>query len=271
MAAGPSAPATSVKGKKSMLIPGVVILLIAVLAAAYFLFFKKEDPPPLPPSQQKRTLPTPIPQQPNELPVKPPPQQPDTTPKVSPEKLLVILDEAHNFYEQKNLPEALKKYQEVIALSPNNPDALARVKEIESTLAAIAVKKGKFLLEAQRCYSVQRPEYSDFEGMVKIFKAAAQEFPNDHDPDFVSMLKDGYYNLGISSLQKKQCAAADDYFKQIQFIDPYDASAFAEIEIAGSCSGKTSIEPSILYKIDALKLRPFIMPPLPQPPAKTTP
>ncbi|OGF64516.1 MAG: hypothetical protein A2Y62_06690 [Candidatus Fischerbacteria bacterium RBG_13_37_8] len=261
-AGAPTAAAAARPKEKSALakiIPGIVILVV-ILAAVYFLFIK-ESPPPLtdqqPPPKTDPILPPP----------KTPPKttpKPDTTPikpltPVDEKKLLALLDEAHNLKMDGNLHASLQKYQEVLTLKPDHEDAKAKVNELERNIAAIEAQRKGFMNEAEKYSNLQ-----DFEAVVRVLKAAMEKFPND--PTFVSLLKDGYFNLGIASIKKKMCDMAIDYFKQLEFLDPADQSATPEIEIARSCSGKTTFEPSLKYQIDALTYRPFSPPALPAPP-----
>ena len=262
-APGAAVPSARTQEKKSMLIPIIVIVMIAVVVAGVIFYFRKGSSTPavtnkpitqthlnLPPVNQKPVITKPV----------------DTTPvgpTVSQEKLLAMMDEAHNLYEQKNWTDALDKYKQILAVSPHDPVVMNRIKEIESTISGIAEKKNKIRTEVARYGGSQK--FPDYEAVVRVLKIAVDEFPED--TSFFISLKDGYYDLGVDSLQKKQCAAALEYFKQISFLDPNDTSATAEIEIASLCSGKASIEPSLQFKIDALTFRPFNAPAPPLPPA----
>jgi len=237
----------------------IPVIIIALALGAYFLLHKKTEPKP---TTIVRTFPirkAPVKKinKPKEIKSSPQPNQntpsqPEKT--LSDKELLALLDEAHNLYTTGNLPAALLKYKEILSYQPDNKDALERSKEIESTLSAIQEERKRLLNEAERYYKLQ-----DYEGVVKVLKAANQRFPDDKA--IFALLKDGYYNLGIDELKKKRCQAAVDFFKQIEFLDAADHTASAEIELANSCSGKSDIEPSTLFKIDALQYRAFNMPP----------
>ncbi len=239
------------------LIP-IPIVIIALALGGYFLFLKKTESKPTPVVKTftiKKAPPKKI-NKPKEI--QPAPQQKESTTShleksLSEKELLALLDEAHNLYTAGNLPEALQKYKEILSYQPDNKDALERSKEIESTLSAIQEERKRLLDEALRYYKLQ-----DYEAVVKVLKSANQRFPDDKA--IFALLKDGYYNLGVDALKKKQCQAALDFFKQIEFLDESDHTATAEIELANSCSGKSSIEPSIAFKIDSLQYRTFNMP-----------
>lgn len=243
------------KEAKSPLLKIIIPLLLIIIAGVYFFFFREKEttvvqaPPVSPQKPLTTSKPKPKPIV-NPKPVAPPPKP--LTPAEE-KKILDLLDEAHNLQIADNLEKALEKYNEILAIKPDHQDAFAKTEEIKRRLEAIESSKKNFLSETEKYYNMQ-----DFEAVVRVLKVALDKFPNNHI--FLSLIKDAYFNLGIASLKKFQCDAAVEYLKQLEFLDPSDKSAQNEIKIAYSCKGKTSIEPSLKYEIDAIQLRPFNIP-----------
>jgi len=242
--------------KKSPLLKIIIaVLFLGILGGVYFYFFKEKEikepekpiaTPRRPAAANKPKVistptPTPVIKEPKIL-------TPDEE-----KKILQLLDEAHNFQLNGDLEKALQKYQEVLSINPDQPDAKAKADDIMRKLEAIQAERKNFLSEAEKYYSMQ-----DFEAAVRVLKVALDKFPND--PIFLALIKDTYFNLGIVSLKKLQCDLATQYLKQLEFFDPSDKSAQKELKIALSCKEKTSIEPSLQYEINNLETRPFNIP-----------
>ena len=244
------------KETKSQLLKIIIpLMLIIIIGGGYFFFFREKKStdvqvPPVSP-QKPLIIPKPKPKPVvNPKPVAPPPKLLTPTEE---KKILDLLDEAHNLQMADNLEKALEKYNEILAIKSDHQDAIAKMAEIKRRLEAIELAKKNFLSEAEKYYNMQ-----DFEAVIRVLKVALDKFPNDNI--FLSLIKDAYFNLGITSLKKYRCDDAFAYLKQLEFFDPFDKSAQNEIQIAINCKGKTSLEPSLKYEIDALQLRAFNIP-----------
>jgi tetratricopeptide (TPR) repeat protein len=139
-----------------------------------------------------------------------------------------LLREAEAAFEGENYSAAVIAYDRFLKQRPEHPDAAARMK--------LAAERYREQLEHRQKWddAVAEFESENYAEALRMFYRMSND---EYDADIERIKVNGWYNLGLSALQAKDCPRAIGHFEEALTVDPTEPAVLAALDLAELCRG----------------------------------
>ncbi|MCP3978559.1 MAG: hypothetical protein GY716_04385 [bacterium] len=156
------------------------------------------------------------------------PQTPEAVQAANEQQVGVLMASAGEAYENGEYAAAVVDFKAILDIAPDDADAKRGL-----------VDAGERYREQQRIEQKWGQAREDFEhGNYRAALSGLYRLPATRDAAELERYKrNGWFNLGIQSLERSDCKTAREHFKEAMTLDPDDAGSAYGIQAARSCEG----------------------------------
>jgi tetratricopeptide (TPR) repeat protein len=208
------------------------VLVLAVVFLALQLFGGGD---PVPPETVTAGMTGEPSVQPGEPPVS---AEPDSLPTAESapavvDDLFVLLGEAEAAFEAENYAAAVIAYDQVLKHEPGHVEAGVKMK--------VAAERYREQQERQERWdnAVGAFRQGNYAEALRLFYRMPQD---EYEADIERYKVNGWYNLGLSALQAKDCRRAIEHLEEARKVAPRDDGVLIALELAELCRGRAVLE-----------------------------
>jgi len=160
------------------------------------------------------------------------PVEPSAEPASAPSEVVAnpddLLREAEAAFEGENYSAAVIAYDRFLKQQPEHPGGTARMK--------LAAERYREQLEHRQRWddAVAAFENANYAEALRMFYRLSND---EYDADIERIKVNGWYNLGLSALQAKDCSRAIGHFEEALTVDPTETGVLAALDLAELCRG----------------------------------
>jgi len=160
------------------------------------------------------------------------PVEPSAEPASAPPEVVTnpddLLREAEAAFEGENYSAAVIAYDRFLKQQPEHPEVTARMK--------LAAERYREQLEHRQKWddAVAAFENESYAEALRLFYRLSND---EYDADIERIKVNGWYNLGLSALQAKDCSRAIGHFEEALTVDPTETGVLAALDLAELCRG----------------------------------